>query len=71
MANLCKDSLPDLATAEGQAAFAKAFEPLPDLVLPENLSSLSGHRTGDADALPKVQPFLQALIAPLRHCRAS
>lgn len=62
MADLRKDSLPDIATEAGQAAFAKAFDASPpDLVVLDNLSSLAGHRTGDADPWPKVQPFLLSL----------
>ncbi len=62
LADLRKDGLPDIATESGQAAFAKAFDASPpDLVVLDNLSSLAGHLTGEADPWPKVQPFLLSL----------
>jgi hypothetical protein len=54
-------SLPDLADEAGQATLESACDPPPDLLVLDNLSSLAGHRTGDPDPWPKLQPFLLRL----------
>jgi AAA domain-containing protein len=61
LADLRPNGLPDIAEEAGQSAIWTACTPPPDLLVLDNLSSLAGHRTGDADPWPKLQRFLLRL----------
>jgi hypothetical protein len=61
LADLLGGRLPDLAEEAGQAAIWTVCDPPPDLLVLDNLSSLAGHRTGEPDPWPKLQPFLLRL----------
>jgi len=72
LADLRANGLPDLASEAGQAAIGSACTPPPDLLVLDNLSSLAGFRTADADPWPKLQPFLlrlrrQTAVLVLHH----
>ena len=57
LADLHSESLPDLGDHDGHAALARSWN-RPDLVVFDNLASLTGHRTGDPDRWTEMQQFL-------------
>src|SRR5262249_41247239 len=66
IADLAEKAMPDFGYIEGQLSLLESWDD-PELVVLDNLASLAGTRTGDADCWNELQRFL---LIQRRHRRA-